>query len=255
MSSASNPAQAQQPSLFGSNLATQSSGPQVVADKAQPTGLFGSQTSQPQSTGLFGGQTSQPQSTGLFGSQTSQPQSTGLFGSQTSQPQSTGLFGSKPSQPGSTGLFGNQPSQPQSTGLFGSQTAQPQRPSLFAAAASTSQPQQPSLFAATNAPQPQVQAQAPASFLTTSPAMQPGLAQAQQPQQDPPSQPSTNSQPAYFDSLLEKGRQRADGKNDDAGLEEIPSLQLGLSDISRQARQLGGLRANIQRGNKTDSSA
>jgi nuclear pore complex protein Nup93 len=41
---------------------------------------------------------------------------------------------------------------------------------------------------------------------------------------------------AYFDSLLEKSRKRAHGET---ALEELPSLQLGLSDLRQRIRKLG----------------
>ncbi|KAF5862814.1 hypothetical protein ETB97_011162 [Aspergillus alliaceus] len=56
-----------------------------------------------------------------------------------------------------------------------------------------------------------------------------------------PSQPSNQStQPAFFNSLLERGKKRplsaTGGSNN---YEELPSLQLGLDDIRRKARELG----------------
>ncbi|OJJ84895.1 linker nucleoporin NIC96 [Aspergillus glaucus CBS 516.65] len=48
------------------------------------------------------------------------------------------------------------------------------------------------------------------------------------------------TQPAYFNSLLERGKKRplsAVGQN--SSFEELPSLQLGLDDIRRKARELG----------------
>lgn len=59
------------------------------------------------------------------------------------------------------------------------------------------------------------------------------------PAQGPPS--SQTTQPAFFNSLLERGKKRplsAAGQN--GSFDEIPSLQLGLDDIRRKARELGG---------------
>jgi nuclear pore complex protein Nup93 len=75
------------------------------------------------------------------------------------------------------------------------------------------------------------------------------IQQQSQPQQAPqnplpPLAQSTQSaqatQPAFFNSLLERGKKRpfATGSQDSYG--ELPSLQLGLDDIRRKARELGG---------------
>ncbi|KUL88149.1 hypothetical protein ZTR_04161 [Talaromyces verruculosus] len=74
--------------------------------------------------------------------------------------------------------------------------------------------------------------------------------QQSQPQQAPqnslpPLAQSTQSpqatQPAFFNSLLERGKKRpfATGSQD-TSYGELPSLQLGLEDIRRKARELGG---------------
>ena len=48
------------------------------------------------------------------------------------------------------------------------------------------------------------------------------------------------TQPAFFNSLLERGRKRPIlGSNEKSNFEELPSLQLGLDDIRRKARELG----------------
>ena len=46
--------------------------------------------------------------------------------------------------------------------------------------------------------------------------------------------------PGYFNSLLEKDKKRTREVEGGAGLGEIPSLQLGLGDIARRVRELGG---------------
>jgi len=112
-------------------------------------------------------------------------------------------------------------------GLFGASTttnAQPPATNLFASRDnSTAQPLQSSLFAS-SAPQQQ-QSQA---------------AQSQQQQSIGQLSNGQTPQPAYFDSLLERGRKRTNGGEGVGGSGELPSLQLGLGDISRRVRELGG---------------
>ena len=53
---------------------------------------------------------------------------------------------------------------------------------------------------------------------------------------------SQTTQPAFFNSLLERGKKRpisAIAQN--GNFEELPSLQLGLDDIRRKARELGAV--------------
>lgn len=62
------------------------------------------------------------------------------------------------------------------------------------------------------------------------------------------------TQPAFFNSLLERGKKRplsTTAQYD--GLGEIPSLQLGLDDIRRKARELGtgGVKSDQQKGADT----
>ena len=63
-------------------------------------------------------------------------------------------------------------------------------------------------------------------------------------QSQPPTQqePDTAYHSGYFNSLLEKGKRRRKPLKEDVveGLDEIPSLQLGLGDIASKIRQLGG---------------
>lgn len=133
----------------------------------------------------------------------------------------------EPSKPGQTtsgggggGLFSNfQPpgSQPQQTSsLFSPQkdatTSQPLRSSLF----SSQQPLQP------------LQQQS-----------QTGQPQKQDGQQS--IGPGKVSQPAYFNNLLEKGKKRGLAADGGPGFNSLPSLQLGLGDIAKRARALGGV--------------
>lgn len=113
--------------------------------------------------------------------------------------------------------------------------------SLFGASAtgpSTASQQPSSIFSSTN-PAPssgfsllgrQTQQQAP----------QAAASQAQQPPAPQLAQ-SQSTQPAYFNSLLERGKKRtfASSATQDTGFGELPSLQLGLDDIRRKARELG----------------
>ncbi|KAI4146402.1 MAG: hypothetical protein LQ340_005942, partial [Diploschistes diacapsis] len=48
---------------------------------------------------------------------------------------------------------------------------------------------------------------------------------------------------AYFNSLLEKNKKRARGIEEASGFNEVPSLQLGLGDISKRIRELGSPQA------------
>jgi nuclear pore complex protein Nup93 len=47
------------------------------------------------------------------------------------------------------------------------------------------------------------------------------------------------TQPAYFNSLLERGKKRPHSSTGDGGSGQLPSLQLGLDDIRRTAREMG----------------
>lgn len=73
------------------------------------------------------------------------------------------------------------------------------------------------------------------------PGQNPALGQTQQEANETETRPDSQStQPAFFNSLLERGRKRplsATGQS--ASFEELPTLQLGLDDIRRKARQLG----------------
>lgn len=52
---------------------------------------------------------------------------------------------------------------------------------------------------------------------------------------------SQSTQPAFFNSLLERGRKRPFSTNasQEGNVADLPSLQLGLDDIRRKARELG----------------
>lgn len=117
----------------------------------------------------------------------------------------------------------------------------PQSNSLFGANNSTASPfsnfsttgaqgaQTSSLFGG----QPQAQQQ-PAPTSTLGQTQQASNPQAQ-------GQPASQStQPAFFNSLLERGKKRPlSSVIQNNNFEDVPSLQLGLDDIRRKARELG----------------
>ncbi|OAX79254.1 hypothetical protein ACJ72_06430 [Emergomyces africanus] len=73
--------------------------------------------------------------------------------------------------------------------------------------------------------------------------LQGGQTQAQaQPQTQPATQSisaSQSTQPAYFSSLLERGKKRPHPPTGDVTSSDLPNLQLGLDDIRRAARGMG----------------
>jgi nuclear pore complex protein Nup93 len=80
--------------------------------------------------------------------------------------------------------------------------------------------------------QPSQQQQQPQQPQQMGQSQQPALAQSMS--------ASQSTQPAYFNSLLERGKKRPfAAAAQDAGFGELPSLQLGLDDIRRKARELG----------------
>jgi nuclear pore complex protein Nup93 len=155
---------------------------------------------------LFGAPATSSQTPSLFnGLNASKPAQSGLFGTTTSQaPQSsTGLFGLTTTAPST---------QPQFTGAFGAATgaqSQPQTTSLFGntTTAQSTQPQQTTGFGG--------------SLLSGGPQR---------------TQQSDSRSHTAFDGLLEKSRKRARGET---GLEDLPSLQLGLGDLRQRLRSLG----------------
>ncbi|KAK2760360.1 hypothetical protein FQN54_002430 [Arachnomyces sp. PD_36] len=151
-------------------------------------------------------------------------------------------------------------------------------------AAATSQQQQPSIFSNTNKSsvfgqgQPAAPSSQPAtSGLSLFASQQPQQAQQQQNQPLPlggqqsqqqgqqQNQQQTSAagqsvaakqatQPAFFNSLLERGKKRAyAGGSENGNFGELPSLQFGLDDIRRKARELGDGPGTPQKG--ADSKA
>ncbi|KAJ5300568.1 uncharacterized protein N7443_005570 [Penicillium atrosanguineum] len=126
-------------------------------------------------------------------------------------------------------------STPQSTSLFGSTNATGTFGTTSAAAPQAAQTS--SLFSQTQ-PQPQPQHQP-----QQQPAQSSMLGQTQNGSGLAQGRVSAQAtQPAFFNSLLERGKKRplsTAGQNGNGNFEDVPSLQLGLDDIRRKARELG----------------
>ena len=123
------------------------------------------------------------------------------------------------------GSLGAQSSKPQSaqTGLFGTSSI-----------GATQSDSNPSLFGSNL----QAQQQSSQPFIL-----------GQQISGDQTQPPSRTTQPAFFNSLLERGKKRpASDSAQTTGFGELPSLQLGLDDIRRKARELGAGGAKEQDG-------
>ena len=198
----------------------------------------------------------------------------------------TSIFGnnqasSQPQQSSSTSaasIFANlgnqQQPQPTQGGLFQNlgtsqaQQSQPAQSSLFANLGS-SQPQQKPSFPTSSlfgAAQPAASQPASTSLLAPQPsnnAAGSSLFASQKPQQtDQPAQETQQptastrlSQPAYFDSLLEKGKKRNWDADGGSGLGQLPELQLGLGDIARRVRDIGGVGTQTSAERAADSKA
>lgn len=243
-------------SLFGNPGSSSQSQP------AKTTGLFGNLTASP-------AQTQAPQSGGLFGNlNTSQAQSgtSSLFANtantaQSQAPASAGLFGSlntntAQSQPKPASLFGTstEPSKPSPFGNFGASQPQQQQQQtagsggggLFGSVISAApQPVQSSgLFANTVGQGPIQQSQ----------KLQGSQNQVQQ-QDGQRGGVLNKAQPGYFDNLLEKGRKRHRDHAGDSELGEVPSLRLGLNDIAKRAKELGGTGPQARAATGPDSGA
>ena len=181
------------------------------------------------------------------GASTLQPAPTGgLFGQSATQAgQTGGLFGNlKTSQPAQTGgLFGNLgTSQPARTGgLFGNSTTQPAQTGSLFGNSTTSQPAETgSLFGTSTTSQPAQQASsfAPIGGSTQSSLLGPKASSQQNGQ---PALAENGLRSAYFSTLLEKNKKRSRAVDEDSGFGAVPSLQLGLGDIAKKVRQLGGV--------------
>lgn len=205
------------PATNTSNIFGHLANPAGAATSAQP------QQSQSATSSIFGN---------LGGQQQSQPSQPSIFANlgssqgQQSHPTQSSMF---------SGLGSSQPQQ--SSSIFGAPkpaTTQSPPPSIFA---------QPPPPATTQSPAPSIFAQAP--------QQQQQNQQSQSTQQPPP--PPRLSQPAYFESLLEKGRKRTRDADSASSLGDLPALQLGLSDIARRVREIGGVGAQSPADRATDS--
>ena len=218
--------------LFGqskpsSSLFTNISSATSAQSQAAPTSSLFRNSSQPQqSSGL---------TTNLFGAlPTSLPQSqTSLF-SYLGGDQRPNGFGSSQPQNQTDNAGG---------GLFGTGSAsivQPQQASsLFSGA-------QNNAATAQSAPQSQSQQQNNDSDQA---------AQGQHQQQSTPQsrRGQVNSQPAYFDNLLERGRKRPRDADGGPGFRDLPSLQLDLGDIAKKVRELGDVGEQAHQGRVADA--
>ncbi|KAL2875965.1 nuclear pore complex subunit [Colletotrichum sp. CLE4] len=221
-------------SLFGSNplggLGASTSGTQQQSSTGG--GLFGQQnttntqqtSSTPASGGLFGNlNQAKPATTGgLFGggaSTTTQPaQGSSLFGAPQQQQQQQQQQGQQ-QQSGGLSLGG--------LGGLGASTAQ--KPSLFGTLGGGQQ----------NQPQTQTTGSTFGQTTTNNALGGSLFPSSQQPQQNTNNQSQIQQgQPsgAYFDSLFAKSKKQGDGEN---GMEDLPSLQLGLGDLRQRLKKLG----------------
>ena len=269
LSSSGQTQSAQTSSLFGSL-----SGPASKA--AGASSLFGNlnaPSSQAQGTsGQFGnlggisqGQSSAPPTSSLFGNTantSSQPQqqapTSSLFGNTPAQskPSLFGSLGNPPPQGqtngGGGGLFGRvqapTSSAPQNVGLFGSTASQAQQPSSLFGSTLTNNPSTSGAAGTSSlfAPQQPQQGQNLQGQQTSA------VGQGQSRAQNGPNDAKTR-QPGHFDNLLEKGRKRHREGSGGPGLQDLPSLQLNMTDIAKRAKELGG--TGPRNGKAADSSA
>lgn len=164
----------------------------------------------------------------LFGT----AQSTAPPTSQTQPGQTSSVFSntntSQPTaQPSWLSNLGGQPNPLPTSNLFGS--TQPQQQGISAGGGT-------SFGGGSNA----------GAVHQSAPADQPAQAQKQN---------GHSAQAAYFESLLEKNRKRNRTVAEDSGLGEVPSLQLGLGDISKRLRELGSAGNQGQGNPSADSKA
>lgn len=222
-------------SLFGNFNPATSAQSQSQFQATPTSSLFGNFSQPQQSLG---------QTNNLFGSLgASQPHKQPALFSNLGGDQKPNLFGSsQPQQQTTTG----------GGGLFGSGSTlnvQPQQASsLFGATqnnVATTQPAGP-LFAPQ--PQPQPQQQNSQSGQAAQGQLQQQVGQQLQGRQ-------ANSQPAYFDNLLEKGRKRTHDADGGPGFRDLPSLQLSLGDIAKKVRELGNVGTEVRQGRAGDSGA
>ncbi|KAJ5734205.1 hypothetical protein N7493_002991, partial [Penicillium malachiteum] len=153
--------------------------------------------------------------------------------------------------PQTTSAFGNTTSattQPaQTSSLFGQPAAQQQKPLGSSLLGQTQPVQTSSLFSQPAAQQPQQPLQ---SSLLGQTQTQAKPLQAQEPMS------TESTKPAFFNSLLERGKKRPLAATVQNGnFEDVPSLHLGLDDIRRKARELGSAGAKDSPQTGTTSKA
>lgn len=133
-------------------------------------------------------------------------------------------------------------------GFFGVGNPQTQGSSIFANTANPSAPTALGNTAVTNT--------APSLFANpTNTSSQNQAGQSQQQNGQTAASSAHGTKPAFFNSLLERGKKRAHDAHGGSGPGDLPSLQLGLGDIARRARELGRDEDQAQRGGLPDSRA
>lgn len=161
------------------------------------------------------------------------------------------------SQPAASSIFSNlgattQSQQPQQGGLFSNlASSQPQQTSsLFGPPKpATTQTASTGLFAP-----PVTSADSGASIFSTQTSQQQDQPAQNAPEQPAPPQPRP-FQPVYFESLLEKGRKRSRDVDGVSNLGQLPELHLGLNDIARRVREIGGVTTQSPADRAADSKA
>ena len=66
---------------------------------------------------------------------------------------------------------------------------------------------------------------------------------------------NVENQSAYFNSLLERGKKRARGNDENPRFGQIPSIQLGLGDIAQRVKTLGSKGAPTKGFGSSDTKA
>ncbi|KAJ5580119.1 Nucleoporin interacting component Nup93/Nic96 [Penicillium hispanicum] len=128
---------------------------------------------------------------------------------------------------------------PKTSNLFGSNNA-----ATGTASTSATQNAQPLPFGSSQVQQPPAQS----SILGPQPLGSNGQSQERLPTQA--------TQPAFFNSLLERGKKRPLSAAVQSGnFEDVPTLQLGLDDIRRKARELGTSGNKVPQQNATATKA
>ena len=218
------------------------------------TNLFGSLNASKklENTSLFGGAVTAQQATDIQ----AQGKKTGsLLMGGSNNTTAGGLGSTQQPQAGTSSLFGGQPKPFSGFGTLGGgqTTGAGQGTGLLGGNAGGSQataqaPQGSSLLGALGGNQGAAGASLLGNNLPSQnkPAEQQGHGQGQG---------QNNVRSAYFNSLLERNKKRTHRDEEATGFEEVPSLQLGLGDISKRVRELGGVGAQNRRDRAADSKA